>query len=558
MKTKGHFKIVSDLIKNEINIQDLKLGPNSLSNHIVLVDENKNIQNVIDKVCDHAGGKLILKDDHAICPLHGWKLNLNTLKYQDSHICKKNVNYRIEDDKLILEDYKRYLINPFKKTMNGNEVKVRYLNHATVEVRYNGVSLITDPWLFGPAFMTGWWLDQPSAKDSLEILQNADYIYISHNHPDHLHPETLNLLDKNTKFIVGDFKEKSTEKYLISLGFTNVRAMDFNVIFEIEEDFQFSIFKSGDFRDDSGLYLCLGGMEILFTVDSNFLNSHVLPKNIDLLLTAFAGGASGFPLCFEDYDLSDKLKIIKRNKFSVRAIVIGYLNATLPKYYMPYAGMFDEKAKRDSFIREFNLKNSPLDYKDIVNNLGVIYLHPAKDIIYSFKSGKVNTKELSVDYLKDDDSELYIESLKNRFKYDSNKVLYYISNSGFIDKQIVYIIPTNDDFSKIVNAIIFCDFEQQIFKVVHESEIISELPDFRIMRLYVREEVFANIVENNLPWEDFSIGFQMRVFRTPNTYESEFWYHFTNVYINDIHHKFNSNCGACTIIDQNPILNKLF
>ena len=62
-----------------------------------------------------------------------------------------------------------------------------------------------------------------------------------------------------------------------------------------------------------------------------------------------------------------------------------------------------------------------------------------------------------------------------------------------------------------------------------------EIPDFRIMKLYVREEVFASIVSNKLPWEDFSIGFQMRITRIPNSYESDFWFHFTNVYIDPVH-----------------------
>jgi nitrite reductase/ring-hydroxylating ferredoxin subunit len=179
MKAKGSFDIISDLIKTEVNMNELNEGPNSLKNHIVVIDKDRNILNVIDKVCDHAGGKLILKNDYAVCPMHGWKLNINTLKYQDSHIKKANVNYLLEDNKLILEDKKSYLINPFKKIVNESEVKLRYLNHATVEVNYKGISLITDPWLFGPAFMTGWWLDQPSTEDSLAILQNANYIYIS-------------------------------------------------------------------------------------------------------------------------------------------------------------------------------------------------------------------------------------------------------------------------------------------------------------------------------------------------------------------------------------------
>ena len=76
------------------------------------------------------------------------------------------------------------------------------------------------------------------------------------------------------------------------------------------------------------------------------------------------------------------------------------------------------------------------------------------------------------------------------------------------------------------------------------------------MQLLVREDIFAAVVENKFPWEDFSIGFQMRVVRFPNKYESDFWYHFTNNYINSIYYKNDPNCCACELINQNPLLNK--
>jgi CMP-N-acetylneuraminate monooxygenase len=556
IQKKGLFDIVSKPKKIEVNIDVLNVGSNSLDNHFIILDENKKVKNVIDRVCNHAGGKLILKENCAVCPMHGWKLNLETLLYQDSHVRKTNIDYSIDGNKIYFEDKESYLINPFKNIVKGSEINIRYLNHATVYFSYGGVSLVTDPWLFGPAFMTGWWLDKASTVDSIEVLKDADYLYISHNHPDHLHPETLQLVDKNIKIIVGDFTTKSTEKYLRSLGFKNVISVDFNVIYEFRKDFQFSIFKSGDFRDDSGIYLNMGGMETLLTVDSNFLNAHILPKNIDLLLTSFAGGASGFPLCFENYELEQKLKIVHRNRIATRSAVLGHLKVTSPKHYMPYAGMFKEKADRDILIRENNLKNVPHDYLDLLNQFGIRFLEPKSNILYTFKDGIVTDLELDVKYLEEDNIDFYIEGFKNRYKYDAQKVLDYLSKSGYRNKQILYIIPTNDDFSEIVNEIIFCDFENQEFRITKEMDVKDSWPEYKTMKLYVRQEIFAAIVEMRLPWEDFSIGFQMKVFRVPNEYESEFWYHFTNVYIDPIHYKYHSNCGSCTVISQNPIFNR--
>lgn len=557
MKELGKFNSVSKETWVEVKLDDLKIGFNNLKNHIIGIDENKKILSVIDKVCDHAGGRLILKGNNAVCPMHNWNLNLNTLQYNDSHICKKQANYNVINDNIIeIENSINHLENPYLNTKNDNRTIIRWLNHACVYIECNGISFITDPWLFGPAFMTGWWLNEPSTVDSIELLKTSDFIYISHNHPDHLHPETLGLVPKEKKIIVGDFKSKSTEKYLNALDFTNVIPLEFNQIFEIVPNFQISVLKSGDFRDDSGIYFNLNGYEVLLTVDCNFLNFNILPKNIDLLMTSFAGGASGFPICFDDYDLDEKKKIIERNKISIRSSVVNYLKATQPKYYMPYAGMFKEYSKRDVFIKDNNLKNSAIDYASICENFSTKYIEPTKNKKINFSNNQINFNQFDVEYLSKEDPLYYIKQYKKDFSYSSKEIILYLRNSKFNSKQILQIIPTNDSFDEVIDEIIFADFHSHVYKTITQDEIIDSLDGYKVMKLRVRKEIIACVIENKLPWEDFSIGFQMRVIRFPNEYESEFWYHFTNIYINSHHFRFSPYCGSCTIINQNPIWNK--
>lgn len=557
MKELGKFDIKIENVPFEVKIENLKIGINSFKNHFIIVDEKFEIKSVIDKTCDHAGGRLIKKGNSAICPMHGWKLNFKTLKYQDSHVKKESIDFKVNDNVLSFMDQKKSLVNPYiNNKIKETQLNLRWLNHASTSINYGKTSLVTDPWLKGSAFLTGWWLEEESTYDSLEILKHADYVYISHNHPDHLHPETLNLIDRDKKIIVGNFLSKSTEKYLNSLGFFNINVLEFNVIYEIESNFQICLFKSGDFRDDSGVYLNCGGFETLMTVDSNFLNSYTLPKNIDLLLTSFAGGASGFPLCYNNYSLDEKKIISKRNRSAILASVSGYIKETSPKYYMPYAGMFKEKSRRDLFINTNNLKNSVDDYQIITRQNGVKFIHPKKDIKYIFEDGKLLKKKLNVKYLPPEEIEKTITNLKLEYEYDSKIIIEYLKSSGYIGKQILYIIPTNDDFSNVVNDIIYCNFQEQEFYVVKKNDIKKEFNGYRTMQLFVREEIFASVVKNKYPWEDFSIGFQMRVIRYPNEYESDFWYHFTNIYINSIYYKNDPNCGSCELINQNPIFNK--
>ena len=404
--------------------------------------------------------------------------------------------------------------------------------------------------------MTGWWLNEPSTLDSIELIKEVDYIYISHNHPDHLHPETLNLVSKDKKIIVGDFQSKSTEKYLRALGFTNIISLGFNDIYDIVPNFQISILKSGDFRDDSGIYFNLNGYQVLLTVDCNFLNSNILPQNIDLLMTSFAGGASGFPLCYDNYSIEEKKKVVLRNKLAIKSSVINYLKATSPINYLPYAGMFKEYAKRDEFIKDSNKKNAPIEYEQICNSLNIGYIEPEKNKLIQFRDGVINCQEIDVKYLQKEDYSFYINKYKEEYIYDPSDIISYLKNSGYHSNQILQIIPTNDTFDEIIDEVVFADFKNQVFKIISQNDIIDKKEGFKVMKLSVRREIITCVIENKLPWEDFSIGFQMRVERSPNEYESDFWYHFTNVYINAEHFRYSPYCGSCTVINQNPIWNK--
>ena len=53
----------------------------------------------------------------------------------------------------------------------------------------------------------------------------------------------------------------------------------------------------------------------------------------------------------------------------------------------------------------------------------------------------------------------------------------------------------------------------------------------RYLQIRVRRNEFFDVIRKGKPWEDLSIGFQCRIYRNPNVYNSDFWFHFTNQYI---------------------------
>lgn len=67
-------------------------------------------------------------------------------------------------------------------------MKVQFVAHASFIVEANGLHLLCDPWLEGKVFNNGWALVTPPAPVAWD---SVDYIWISHEHPDHWSFPTL-------------------------------------------------------------------------------------------------------------------------------------------------------------------------------------------------------------------------------------------------------------------------------------------------------------------------------------------------------------------------------
>ena len=99
----GKIKYISSKSNVKIKIQDLIEGINSFEDFIIYKDD-ENLK-VFDRKCDHAGGKIISKNDKHICPMHNWEFNPIKGEYSNC-IKKKQCNYKINNKVLIIEKEK--------------------------------------------------------------------------------------------------------------------------------------------------------------------------------------------------------------------------------------------------------------------------------------------------------------------------------------------------------------------------------------------------------------------------------------------------------------------
>ena len=546
-----------------ILLDDFSPGIHALDDVFFRKSDDGTVAWVVSRSCDHAGGKLILKNDtgEVICPMHGWRLNTDTLQYHNVQVRKPQLEFEIKDGVLEVPVDDHAIRLP-RSSEPAGEVTVRFLAHACVVIDIAGLRIVTDPWLIGPCFNLGWWPAFPPKNDAIDLLRSADFVFVSHNHPDHCHLETLSLLAKDTPVIVPDFQSGSTQKIIELTDHKKIIPLSLGHAYQVAgTELVFSILKSGDFRDDGGLYLGHGNFQALFTVDSSHLNCGVLPREIDLLMTAFSCGASGYPLCFDNYDQAMKIQIAEQKRRSLQSLIGNYVRATRPRTYIPYAGFFTEAADRDRFIRDNNHKNNMSEIINLVRSASpdTHCINPLETDLIVFNGDEIETAgvdrpplyEVNAAYV-----DAYIADYKSAFDgITPEAIAEYFENSGFRDRLRLLLVPTDDHFSPHGTAfdISFSDSTPQVRRLDAESvftkyEAHDADADNRILLIKVRRESLGHIIANCMPWEDLQIGFQCRITRKPDIYNSDFWYHFSNEYVGEEHRRTSERCDGCARI----------
>ena len=209
---------------------------------------------------------------------------------------------------------------------------------------------------------------------------------------------------------------------------------------------------------------------------------------------------------------------------------------------MPYAGYFSELADRDIYIKENNNKIAVETVKNLVNDTypDVIFIDP-------IVSDQIEIKDtITVGTSKKDRKEIYTEEYIDRHLSQEitppestliEQLTQYFQSSDFFDELLLYIIPCNEQFSPIYKSLSI-NFSTraptlELFK--DEDSLLANynknMPDLRKLLIKVRAPALWDVIRNYKSWEELSIGFQCRIHRTPDVYNSKFWYHFSNIYI---------------------------
>ncbi len=502
--------------------------------------------------CKHENTKLpFLKEGRKTieCPKHGWILDLTSGKYVNPKgLTQTPSKYKVFLNKDIIEirtDYKIKKANILKipktkeKLVFKDDLDFKFINHACFLISTPQIKLVTDPWLIGPSFCTGWFLKYKTNLNNIKEILNTKYVFISHSHPDHLNPVTLIWLKSkewNPTFIIPVFEKKDiTKSILESIGFKNFIELKKGEQLNLGgyNDFKIQLIFDNSGRNDSGIIINYKNINILNLVDIPSPEIEDI-NEIDLALLPFANGASGYPVCWEG-NISKEEIINYKKKSNLSEIGLFYDRAKKinPKTVVPFAGYFCTPLPEDAIVNNLNFKNSPDDVisKNNKNNKFKI-INPIKGIRFNYKNGQFEQEE-EKDNKVFSESKLAIEfrnTLMERYdNFSSEELVDFLKIQDFKSNLLVKFEVGNIHRKKI-HWTVYWNFEEgrQI-----EQEKFHELiknKKFNDLSILVRRYALGYTIRNSLPWEEFSIGFQALFKRSPNIYNFNFWDYFQNQY----------------------------
>lgn len=166
------------------------------------------------------------------------------------------------------------------ESFKGDGVRIRYFGHACVLVEWNGVSILTDPWIGIRSCAGG--LDRLSYED---LPEKINFALITHAHNDHLVFESLLRLRHKIECLVVPrsfnlfYGDPSLRLVAQRLGFKHVIELDLLESIKLPDGEIIAIPFLGEHADlahgKTGYVIRAGTEQILFAADSNCLDKQM-------------------------------------------------------------------------------------------------------------------------------------------------------------------------------------------------------------------------------------------------------------------------------------------
>jgi hypothetical protein len=336
--------------------------------------------------------------------------------------------------------------------LDNSTIKLTFINHAGYSLEYKNICLLVDPWISGTAFFNGWNFISKTYFPN-ELAKKVNYIWISHEHPDHFSTKDLKKLkeiNNNITIIFQHTKDKRVITFLKKIGFKIIELANSQEKF-LRDDFKIQVIKCGSL--DSCSVMTVRDQLILNTNDCLLDSDRI--KNIsimkcDLLLTQFSYAVwAGKP---EDNSKRKKAAFEKLEQIS------NQIDHFKPKKVMPFASYIYFCHEENKYMNDSIVSLDAVKKLIIKKNVEPLILYPGSAYIFNTNhNSDIDLKK----YIEDFSNIRNQEFLKSEKSYNINELMF--SSELYINriykKNLKIIVYSYYFVSRILNYI----FKKDIF-----------------------------------------------------------------------------------------------
>ena len=220
---------------------------------------------------------------------------------------------------------------------------LEFVNHSCLILSNNNVSLAMDPWIEGSVFNNSWNLLSKTPEKSIENLKKSQFIWFSHEHPDHFNPPNLKIFSEKNIFLFQKTIDGRVVKFLKKIS-PNIKELRLNQTLQLAKNFSIEVIPFQYL--DSMLIVKINNLTILNLNDCDIKNDfqleYIKKKTglIDILLVQFS------------YALGKSNKNNKKERENWSYEILKKLSKNIkflkPKFVIPFAS-FCYFSKYDNF-----------------------------------------------------------------------------------------------------------------------------------------------------------------------------------------------------------------
>ena len=222
------------------------------------------------------------------------------------------------------------------------DIDLEYVGHSCLLITAGKDRIITDPWFTNPVMANSWY-HVPRFSRDLDTLPEVNYIYISHEHADHLDIPALRKLPGSATIVIPGFDDNKLKRTLVRANLPqSITALADGEEFTTANGTTLAIYFCDTGSNDSSLIVSNDGTCVYDHTD-NWMSPKKMGEigrrwNVDIAFQCYAGTGS-FP-AYMLWPLDYRVELGKAKKIQLFERMKATLMALRPEMIVPFGASF--------------------------------------------------------------------------------------------------------------------------------------------------------------------------------------------------------------------------